>query len=315
MLDGLSITKKLNGQVVNTASLNYISSGRIGSIYKIKVSSFSKFSGSAPVIKLYNDKLKIEGSLPYLINENSLQSITIDEIRRVFKALSDLLNVDLNDATVNYFEFGTSINIPFTCKEFIHHHLSYEKMDSADYQKKGKYFQDKLRRIKIYDAGRNANYKLSVPVKSQLKTSGSYFKNANYLKFEILYKNPYKYFGKTITVEDLQDIDFYGMCSEDLLSTYNQIQKTGLKIPTTPKELTSTKILAIVLKEIEQVTGIDVKARVERTIKNSINLKSMHKYDRRRTIRKAFSGLEIIENPYDIANLLEKKIKEFLHYT
>lgn len=313
MLDGLCITKELNGQNINTSSLNIISSSEYGTIYKMKVSSFSKFSSNAPIIRLNNNKLKFEGSLPYLINNNNMKSLTLNEIRESFKALSLNLNVDLNDAIVNYFEFGTSINIPFSFKEFIHHHLSLKKMDTADYKNKGRYFQDKLRRIKIYDAGLNANYKLSLHVKSMLNTIGSYYKNENYLKFEILYKNPYKYFGKTITVEDLLDIDFYGICAEDLLSTYCEIQKTGFKNPLTAKELTSTKILAIVLKEIEQITGIDVETRVEKTIKNSKNLQSTHKYDRRKVVKKAFSELKINDNPFDISKLLRQSIEFFFH--
>ncbi len=315
MIDGIQITKQLYNDKIKYTSLEHISSGQYGDRYKLRTSSNAKYNGNNPIVTITNrNKLVIKGSLPYLFSDNNLIPFSLGEVKEAFKDLSNRIGIDLNDAIVNNFEFGVTVTTPFSFKEFVHHHLSLSKMDSSAYRNKGKYFQDKNIRIKLYDAGRNAKYKLSKPLRQSLSKKGKYDVNFNYVKFEIQYKNPFKHFGQVIKVDDLIDPDFLWLCTEDLLNTYKKIRKTGFKIPVTAKELTTAKILAITLKELEQLTDVDVEKLVEEKIKTLSLLKSWQKYDRRKSIRKAFGNLTLgSSSPYDIYNLLEDATVEFLH--
>lgn len=314
MIDGISITKYLNDEKISHSCLEHISSNLYGNKYKLKTSSHAKYTGNTPVITITNsNKLILKGSLPYLFNDNNLVPFSLLEVKQAFNDLSLRLGVDLSDAIVNNFEFGVAIEVPFPFKEFIHNHISLFNMDSFSYGNKGKYFQDKNTRIKIYDAGRNAKFKLSKPVRHSLSKNGKYNKNSNYVKLEIQYKKPAKSFAKTITVTDLIDEDFLGLCVEDLLHTYRSITKTGFIMPNSAKELTAFKILVIVLKEIEQTSGINVESLVESKIKTLHFFNSNHRYQRRKTIKQAFKDIHVsASNPYDITNLLKQAAKKFL---
>ncbi len=314
MIDGICISKYLKDEKVSYSSLEHISSGIYGNRYKLKTSSNAKYTGNTPVITIpTRNKLTFKGSLPYLFNDNNLVPFSLLEVKEAFKDLSIRLGIDLSRAVVNNFEFGVAIEIPFPFQEFIYHHVGLSNMDSSSYQSKGKYFQDKTRRIKIYDAGRNAKYKLSLPVKQLLQKNKHYNKQGNYVKFEIQYKNPAKYFGRIITVSDITDDAFLSICVQDLFNTYSNITKTGFKVPIDAKELTTPTILAIVLKEIEQSTGEDVENLVKQRIKMLTSLKAWQKYDRRKSIRKAFAGINNYHSPYDISNLLQKAANKFLY--
>jgi hypothetical protein len=314
MIDGISISKYLNDEQVSYSCLEHINSSSYGDRYKLKTSSNAKYIGNIPVITISkNNKLTFTGSLPYLFNDNNLVPFSLEEVKHSFHALSARLNVDLSSAVVNNFEFGVAINIPFPFKEFIHHHVSLSKMDSSSYVNKGKYFQDKNRRIKLYDAGRNAKYKLSIPIRIHLQKTKNYNKNAHYAKLEIQYKKPNKYFKQVIMVKHLMDPSFLELCAKDLLNTYKQVTKTGFIIPNATKKLTTTRILAIALKEVEQITGIAIEQLIEKKLKSLDLLTNGKRYDRRISIKKVFADITMgIHNPYDITPLLEQAIKEFL---
>jgi len=314
MIDGIRISKQLPNDKINYSSLEHISSGQYGDRYRLKVYSNAKYNGNSPIVTITSrDKLIIKGSLPYLINDNNIVPFSKDEIKGAFEDLSNRLGIELNEAIVNNFEFGVTVIVPFSFKEFIHHHRDLSKMDSSAYGNKGKYFQNKNIRIKLYDASRNAKYKLSRPVRQNLSKSGKYDEKSNYVKFEIQYKNPIKRFGQVITVGDLIDPDFLWVCGEELLDTYRKIRKTGFTIPKTAKELTTPKILAIALKEMEQLADCDAEKLVEEKIKILGLLKNWQKYDRRKSIKKAFRNLTLgSESPYDISNLLEEAIIKYL---
>jgi hypothetical protein len=309
MLDGIKLTKQVNGGDVNVSCLSEMYPG--GNKFKLKDTLNSRYSGAKPEITIRQNSITIKGSLPYVVNDYNMAPFFISDIKAAFDSLSSQLGVDLSDAKVNYFEFGTTVEIPFPFKDFAFHHLGIDNMDNAFYRKKGKYFQDEVRKIKLYDAGRNAKRILSVATRTELQAAGYYNPKAHYLKFETKYQNPLKSFGREILVSDLQDFQFLSLLTDKLLNTYDDIKKTGFVMPKTD-ELSSIQILVILLKMYEQEFGCDSKADTFKLLK-ALPLDYNSRGGRKATITRAFDNLSCdTPNPFDISELLKKAASNFL---
>ena len=313
MIDGIKITKPLNGRTIKGSSLVQLSSGHDWKQYKIKGTPLNKYNGSTPTVTVSQDKLTITGSLPYLLKDNSLTPFSYGDVQLAIDYLSNIVGINLYDATVLQFEFGLAVEIPFSFSQFIYHHLGHPEMTTADYGKKGKYFQNKDKCIKLYDAKLNAKFKLSDQVKTQLISTSQLKENSDYAKVEIKYKNPAKYFGQPVLFSDLFDPDFLSVCNHELIITYQDIRKIGFKTPTDKKQLESIHILAILLKEMEQQTGIDVEERLYKKLKSLRILTTGQRHDRKNTIRAAFETIKPSgPNPFDITDILIQELVQFL---
>ena len=104
-------------------------------------------------------KLKLRGSIPYFIAGQNFKTSQEDFINGI-KHLSEILATDLMTAEVKVFEFGTTLEIPFSAKEVFNSHLKIQGMRTRSFDY-GKYFVDSIMTFKLYDANKNLKNKLT----------------------------------------------------------------------------------------------------------------------------------------------------------
>lgn len=254
--------------------------------------------------------MKIKGSIPYFIAGQNFKTgpeVFINGINH----LSEILNLDLLKAEVNVFEFGTILEIPFPAREIFNSHLKIQGMKSSSYDY-GKYFEDRILKVKLYDAGKNIKNKLSREERNMLTSDYGYNPLQNYLKIENHYKKPSVCFkNRFILVNDLIKTEFKSICKEDLLNKYKSIMKTNTIDIRNKKQLTSSTIPLLILREFENLLPYKVEELIKQKIKviPSDILTKEDKKSRRRQIMANIKKLESVRAcQYDISEILKRSI-------
>lgn len=261
-------------------------------------------------LNLEADKMKIKGSIPYFIAGQNFKTGTKDFINGIFH-LSEVLNTDLLKAEVNVFEYGTILEIPFPAREIFNSHLKVLGMKTRAYDY-GKYFEDRVLKIKLYDAGKNMKEKLSKEIRNKLTSAYGYDPSQIYLKIENHYKKPSVCFKKrVIELNDLLNPEFQTNCKEDLLIKYRSIMKTNTIDINSKKQVTSATIPLLVLKEFERF----LPCKAEDLIKQKIKilpcdiLTKEDKKSRRRQIMANMNKLGSLKAcKYDISEILINQV-------
>lgn len=260
-------------------------------------------------VLLSQDKVKIKGSLPYFTLGQNFKS-DISDFRNGIEFIENALKLDLNQAEVNCFEYGTTLEIPFNPKEVFPSHIRIIGMKKRTFDH-GIYFEDKVLRHKLYNAGINIRQKLSKEERLNLQSYG-YDPKANYLKVENHYKKPsIALKQRIIKVSDLLREDFQQICKEDLLNKYQSIMKTKQIQVNDKKYISSATIPLLILKEYSDF----LPERPEDLIRNKIKsfpdsiLTRNDKKSRIRQVRQNFKKLESPESySYDLSELLKSKM-------
>lgn len=262
-------------------------------------------------ILLSQDKISIKGSLPYFTSGQNFMS-DISDFRNGIEYLGNVLELDLNQAEVECFEYGTILEIPFSPKNIFSSHLRMKGMKKRTFDN-GIYFEDQVLKHKLYNAGINIKQKLSRQERLNLQTYG-YNPKANYLKVENHYKKPSIALKKRIIqVSDLLEECFQDICKEDLLNKYQSIMKTKQIKVNNKKFISSANIPLLILKEYAEF----LPERPEDLIRNKIKsfpdsiLTKNDKKSRIRQIRQNFRKLESPEEfAYDLSEILKNKAIE-----
>jgi hypothetical protein len=254
--------------------------------------------------------LKIKGSIPYFFQGQNFRC-SPDTFKSGIGHLTDVLSLDLMGAEMKAFEYGTTLEIPFPVKEVLFSHLKIQGMKTRAFDY-GVYFEDRVLKVKLYDAGKNLKTKLNWQERNILSLEYGYNPQSNYLKIENHYKNPYRYFKQgVISLEDILRPDFEAICKHDLSEKYKSIMKAKSIKLNSKKQLTSSTIPLIVLKEYEDFLPLSAEELIKQKIKSlpfSI-MTSEDKKSRRRQINANFRKL-ISDQPcqYDISDILLNQV-------
>lgn len=280
---------------------------------------YRKFSfvGLTDLFVYWNEEtrfLRITGSFPYAFQKHNF-NFTNRDVQEAGKYLQDYLGLTLFDARVNKFEAGLFIEVPFSPDAYMKVHEGIKGMKTIRFER-GVYFEDSILKVKLYDAGYNIKTKTTNDVRTALQADFGYSDRLDYLKVENHYKKPeVRLKQRPIQLLDLCCEDFTNRCKLDLLATYQSIIKTpALAMPTDKKNLTSSTIPLIVLKQLEQKFGFNTEFEILAVLK-SIPQNILTGEDRKKRRKQLLENLGKISSPisqktsFDLSELLMKKLE------
>lgn len=256
------------------------------------------------------NKLKVKGSIPYFILGQNFKTGPEDFIKGI-AYLSEVLALELNQSEVNVFEYGTIIETPFPVKDVFNSHLKIQGMRTRSFDY-GKYFEDRVLTFKLYDANKNLKNKLSKEEREKLASLCGYESSANYLKLESHYKKPSVYFkNRFLKLADLLEPEFQTICKEELLTKYSSIMKANSIELKSKKQITSSTIPLLILKEYECLLPCKAEDLIKQKIKafSSELLTKEDKKSRNRQIKANLKKIESVRTcKYDVSKILIKQV-------
>ena len=254
-------------------------------------------------------KMKVKGSIPYFIAGQNFKS-SPEDFRNGINHLSEVLEMDLQEAEMKAFEYGTTLEIPFPVKQVFLSHLKIQGMKARAFDN-GIYFEDRALRVKLYDAGKNLKDKLSRDDRARLTSDFGYSPFHNYLKIENHYKRPAVCFKKSfISLGELLKPEFQTICKNDLVTKYRSIMKAKTIELRNKKQLTSSTIPLIILKEYESLLPCKAEDLIKQKIK-AIPAEILTKEDKKSRKRQIGYNWKKITSAspckYDVSELLIKQ--------
>lgn len=256
--------------------------------------------------------MKIRGSFPYFFAGQNFDT-RLQDFKKGIDYLASILELNLYHSEVKTFEYGTTLKLPFLPKHLFDSHLKIKGMKSISLPY-GKYFEDQVLRLKMYDAGYNIKKKLDKQERERLQINFNYDSKGHYLKLEHHYKKPSIYFKqRSIQLLDLLEEPFQAMCKNDLLQKYNSILKTTEMKITDKKNLSSSTLPLLILKEYEALLPKNAEELIKQKIR-SFPLEVLSKEDKKSRVRQLRSNFQKIQSmnkcEYDISNLLKEKVQK-----
>jgi len=265
-----------------------------------------------------NNLLKVKGSLPYYWQKHNF-SFDMDSLHDSIQDISERLKINLWEAELSKFEYGSIIEVLSKPNELIRHHIKSRGMQTRSINPDAKIFEGIIQSIKLYDAGRNMKNKLDKAIRSHLIHTYGYDPTKHYLKIENHYKKPYTVLnnGMRILVNDLLIPEFILKCKADLLYQYQNIIKTvSFLIPKDKKALSAGNIILLAFKEAEGLFNINAEEMINSLLK-SIPEEILNQNDKKARKRQIREMLKKISNPgegilagneYDLYSILEAKL-------
>lgn len=261
--------------------------------------------------------LSISGSIMYYWQGHNF---TYDKSGFVsaIKHIGTLLHVDLWDAMIDIFEYGTILNVLSKPKEYIQHHTASEGLIMNEKTKdKGcfRWYEDGTTTLKMYDAGKNIQYKQGLRRKEIIKESG-WNPEGEYLKWEAHYLKPEVLnHGRGILLADLVEPNWESVFKEDLYVQYKRlIPMRSIVTPNKKSELSTADIIVLQLVEgsiNEGKTLEEIRKMLYARI-NSISDDILTKADKDSRKRQIKALLEKIkeepESKWDLSAQLEKAL-------
>ncbi|MCX6185740.1 MAG: hypothetical protein NTU43_01930, partial [Bacteroidetes bacterium] len=259
-------------------------------------------------------EIVLKANFPYYIQGHNFRFTKADMIEAI-QLSSEYLNLNLFQAEMKKFEFGSIIELEYNVDEFLMNHISIKGKNTQPFYTNnkltGKYFEDSIIKHKLYNVGVNLKSKLDKAIRDDLSNKYGYDKAKHYLKIENHYKKPEIHFKhRNLFVNEVLNDNFMTKCKLDLINTYKTIMKTGIvKLPTNKKDLNAGTIPLIVLKELESIFDFNTEELIQKKI-NSIPESLLTKGDKkaRQSIMKTnFSKIKKAnESHYDITSKLEE---------
>ena len=259
--------------------------------------------------------LRIDGSVMYYWQGHNF---TYDKggFVSAIKHIGTILHVDLWEAIINIFEYGTILEVQSKPKDYIQHHLASEELTMNEKPKdKGcfRWYEDSVTKLKMYDASRNIQYKQGLRRKEIIEESG-WNPEGDYLKWEAHYLKPeILNHGRGILLADLVDPNWECVFKEDLYVQYKRlIPMKSILIPTDKKDYSGVDIFALRLveKEINQGKTIDdVRKDLYAMINSNELLAKTDKDSRKRYVKTILGKIkEEPESKWDLSAQLEQAL-------
>lgn len=259
-------------------------------------------------------EIVLKANFPYYIQGHNFRFTKAGMIEAI-QLSSEYLNLNLFQAEMKKFEFGSIIEIDYNVDEFLMNHISIKGKNTQPFYTNnkltGKYFEDSIIKHKLYDVGVNLKSKLDKAIRDDLSNKYGYDKAKHYLKIENHYKKPEIHFKhRNLLVNEVLNDNFMTKCKEDLINTYKTIMKTGIvKLPTNKKDLNAGTFPLIVLKELESLFDFNSEELIKLKIK-SIPESILTKDDKKARLSMMKTNFSKIrkanESHYDITSKLEE---------
>lgn len=260
--------------------------------------------------------LVLFGSIPYFWQGHNF---TFDKAgyKNAIEYIGRLIRINVWNMRVTIFEYGVIMEVDKQPKQYIAHHREPKGMVCDIPEKdiaKGsiKFFNDKLVKRKMYDAGRNIKHKQGRTMKQIIEGEG-YNPEAYYLKWEAHYLKPEMVFNGALTLADLVKPKYESAFNQDLYSQYTKlIPMKNLIEPTDKSNLTTSDLLAIELAESklnEGATIDEIKKMLYDRINASAILTKADKDARKRQIKAIIDKLQLSEvSEWDLSQQLQQAI-------
>ncbi len=264
--------------------------------------------------------LRIEGSIMYYWQGHNFIYSKRDFVSAI-KQIGTLLQLNLWDAMIEVFEYGTIMEVQCKPKNYIQHHIAAQGEGLVMNEKpkdKGnfKWFEDRNVSLKMYDVGRNFQHKQGLQRKAIIEESGwnpegDFLKwEAHYLKPEILNR------GQGILLADLMNPNWDDILKEDLYLQYKRlIPMKSISIPTKKSDLSTADIVVLELAESGLNEGKNLRElkKILYDRINSISDEVLTKADKDSRKRQIKSLLEKIreepESKWDLSEKLQESLK------
>ncbi|WP_019988815.1 hypothetical protein [Rudanella lutea] len=275
-----------------------------------------RIEGVCPLRVQYNPKLwelKISGSIPYLFRGHNYPAGTND-LREGIDYISQIVGMNVFAGKVDTFEYGQFVHTPHKTKVLLANHNHLPGFKAHGYiNGASKYFESSALRVKLYDARQNFAHKIKGSPKEALQQDFGFKPDQSYLKVENHYKKPQIYFKQAVLVADLFSSQFVNLCKEDLLTTYQRIQKTPASaMPTNKKDLSASMLPLLVLKDLELQYGFNTEELLIEKLKTMPEevLTTEDRKARKRQLRKMLSLLmpETSNSPFDVSEQLRQAL-------
>ena len=259
-------------------------------------------------------EIVLKANFPYYTQGHNFRFSKADMIEAI-QHTSELLNLNLFQAEVKKFEYGSIIELDYNVDEFLMNHISIKGKNTQPFYTNnkltGKYFEDSILKHKLYDVGVNLKSKLDKAIRDDLSSKYGYDKAKHYLKIENHYKKPEIHFKhRNLFVNEMLIDNFMTKCKEDLINTYKSIMKTSkVELPTSKKDLHLTNILLITMKELESQFDFNTEELIKKKIKSAPEtlLNKMDKKARLSIFKKNLNKIKKAnESHYDISSKLEE---------
>lgn len=262
--------------------------------------------------------LRVRGSLPYFLKGHNF-SFSREEYVEGIDLLQSLLGVGLWDASVDAFEYGCIVAVPYPPSQYVKNHTAIPKARLNENLRgkdkgAGKWWDNPAVILKMYDASKNIKMKQGLKAREVIAQEG-YDSRADYLKFEAHFKKPFLINGgRNILAEDLQNPKWIDRLDNILIQQYKQLEP--MKELVKPKDKKNYSALDVVVGEFAKALMNEGKplSVAKRELYNAINqaecLSKPDKDARKATIKKAFEKLQEAEqSQWDITQLLEEKLQ------
>ena len=263
--------------------------------------------------------IRLKGSVPYFFQGNNF---TFDRKKFVqaIDYINKLTNIDFWLSDIDEFEYGVIMEVPTMPRNYIIHHTAKrgEKLVQNEKGKdKGKFrwWEDKTKVLKLYDAGRNIKTKQSENRKQVIRNAG-WNDDKEYIKFEIHYKKPHLCLnnGRAMKLYCLANPTWEDKLKEDLFVEYQRLNPyKEITMPTDKKQLGTPNIYAHTFTEFAinmDYSPEDVKVLLYNTINNATSTLSKSDKDaRKREVRKIQGTLHNpSQSQWDLQNNLQDAI-------
>jgi hypothetical protein len=310
-IDFTEIIKRYGKDKPNLKTLNKIGSYASGwDLYELKGINKILFS-----VNEGNQIIKAKANFPYFWQGHNF-NFSNSEMVEAIQFTSSLIDLNLFDAKVKSFEFGSVLLLDASPHEYLSNHLTikgkpFQTYLAANHRNiSGKEYKNELLKLKLYDFQENLKHKAKESIRATLRGLNEYDRNKHYLKIEAHYKSPEKHFlNGSLLVNDILKPDFLQNCKDDLINLYRSIMKTGIvKTPTNKKDLSSGGIAFLMLYELGMLHQFDAESLMIDKI-NSIPDSTLNKEDkkaRKRFIKDGFKKMKTLESSrFDLSELLE----------
>jgi hypothetical protein len=265
--------------------------------------------------------IRIKGSFAYFYKGHNF-SFSEQEFVEAINVINGILNIDLYDAVVDCFEFGTIIQVDNLPKYYIQNHREKPKSGLYKYDNpkdKGNFrrWESPKIRLKMYDAGKNIKTKQGQNMRQIIQAEG-WNPEGNYLKLEVHYKKPEVCLnrGRRMLLADLVNPNYNKNFRSDLYNQYKRIMPMGkIKIPNNKKDLSTSNLLLMTLADAKLDEG-NTFQEVKRMLFDKVNsipeegLTNADKKARKRQISSLMGKIHVCgESKWDLSEQLKAALK------
>lgn len=173
------------------------------------------------IVRIYQDKIQLEGSLSKYYKGSNLTGITLDKVRQVIDSLSEILHLPLYMAHVLRIDIAYNIEVTRDVKQYLKRLRRCGKLERLEQPYSLRYGNSSSVRLCIYDKIKQLRHDREPydcsDAKNIFRFELRFFRNAN---------NWRRFWGsETVAVEMIWDDKFFRKLTEMLYQKYQSIEK------------------------------------------------------------------------------------------